>query len=423
LQSGFPQNKSTSRLRSEPVVNGGQSQMEPIKRDTVRRAIRLAIDASNIRVGGGVTHLVELLRESDPALHGFERIFIWACAATLARIEDRPWLEKRSDPALEAQLPRRIVWQRRKLPQLLRETKVDLLLAPGGSIVPEFSPVVTMSRNMLPFEWNELRRFGYTLAGLKLAFLRFNQSYSFKRADGMIFLTRYAHDAVTKVTGPLKGKTTIIPHGVDTRFRISPRRQRTADELTVSNPLRVIYVSTVDEFKHQWHVVEAVGRLRKEGIPIRLDLYGSARPSTLARLTEAMRRMDSGGNFVRYWGAVDYKEIHRCYAAADLSVFASSCENMPNILMESMAAGLPIACSSRGPMPEMLRDGGVYFDPEDPASIAGALRKLATSSQLRSEKAATSFAVASEYSWSRCARETFDFLATVALEHQSRFAE
>jgi glycosyltransferase involved in cell wall biosynthesis len=397
--------------------------MEPIRRITPQRAIRLAIDASNIRVGGGVTHLVQLLRESDPASHGFEKIFLWACAATLARIEDRPWLEKRSDPALEADLPTRIVWQRRRLPRQLGEAKADLLLAPGGSIVPKFSPVVTMSRNMLPFEWNELSRFGFSLSTLKLAILRLNQSYSFKRADGIIFLTRYAYDAVTKVTGSLKGKTTIIPHGVDTRFRMGPRYQRAADEFTVSNPLRVVYVSTIDEFKHQWNVVEAIGRLRKEGLPIRLDLYGSARPSTLPRLTQAMRRVDSEGQFVRYWGDVDYGEIHKCYAAADLCVFASSCENMPNILIESMAAGLPIACSSCGPMPEMLGDAGVYFNPEDSLSIADAVRKLATSPQLRTAKAAAAFAAASQFSWSRCATETFEFLATVARDHQPRSAE
>jgi glycosyltransferase involved in cell wall biosynthesis len=378
------------------------------------RAIRLAIDASNIRVGGGVTHLVELLREADPTTHKFERIVVWACNTTLARIEDRPWLEKRNDPALEAHLLRRLAWQRWMLPKLLRETKADLLWVPGGSIVARFRPVVTMSRNMLPFEWRELSRFGFSLTTLKLAVLRWSQSRSFRRADGTIFLTRYAFDTVTKITGPLAGETSIIPHGVDTRFRMVPRRQRSASELTTADPLRVVYVSTIDEFKHQWHVVEAIGRLRQDGIPIRLDLYGSARASTLPRLTEAMRNVDPNDKFIRYWGGVDYGEIHKCYAMADVCVFASSCENMPNILIESMAAGLPIACSDRGPMPEVLGNAGEYFDPEKPESIADAVRKLAESPELRAEKASAASAAASAFSWSRCARESFEFLAAVA---------
>jgi glycosyltransferase involved in cell wall biosynthesis len=49
---------------------------------------------------------------------------------------------------------------------------------------------------------------------------------------------------------------------------------------------------------------------------------------------------------------------------------------MPNILLEAMAAGLPIACSNRGPMPEVLGTAGLYFNPENPAEIACAIRTV-----------------------------------------------
>jgi hypothetical protein len=52
--------------------------------------MRLGIDASNLRGGGGVTHLAELLRAAHPAAHGFDSVVIWASQATLARLEERP---------------------------------------------------------------------------------------------------------------------------------------------------------------------------------------------------------------------------------------------------------------------------------------------------------------------------------------------
>ena len=42
---------------------------------------------------------------------------------------------------------------------------------------------------------------------------------------------------------------------------------------------------------------------------------------------------------------------------------------MPNILIESMASGLPIACSDKEPMPEFIKDGGYYFNAESIDSI------------------------------------------------------
>jgi glycosyltransferase involved in cell wall biosynthesis len=79
-----------------------------------------------------------------------------------------------------------------------------------------------------------------------------------------------------------------------------------------------------------------------------------------------------------------------------------------------MASGLPVACSNRGPMPEVLGSAGLYFDPEDPQDIASAVQALMQSPDLRRTLAAQSFARAQSYSWKRCALETLEFLARVA---------
>ena len=49
----------------------------------------IGIDASNIRAGGGVTHLDELLRAADPEAHGFSQVIVWSGSATLDRMRPR----------------------------------------------------------------------------------------------------------------------------------------------------------------------------------------------------------------------------------------------------------------------------------------------------------------------------------------------
>jgi glycosyltransferase involved in cell wall biosynthesis len=65
-------------------------------------------------------------------------------------------------------------------------------------------------------------------------------------------------------------------------------------------------------------------------------------------------------------------------------------------------------------MPEVLGDAGVYFDPEVASSIADALRRLAADDSLRSKLAQWAWHKAQAYSWERCARETFKFIAQAA---------
>ena len=376
--------------------------------------LTIGLDATNLRRGGGVTHLIELLGAAEPTRQGISRVVIWGGMHTLAALPDKHWLEKSHPQELDKGLLQRILWQRFKLSKTAWAAGCDVLFVPGGSFAGSFRPVVTMSQNLLPFDLGELRRYGWSWTTLKMLLLRWTQSRTFHRADGVIFLTQAAMAAVLRVTGPLAGECPIIPHGLNPRFLMPPKAQQEIDAYEAGHPYRVIYVSIIDQYKHQWQVVEAVAALRRNGWPLVLDLVGPAYAPALARLSDAIARCDPRGDWVRYYGAVAYPDLHALYAQADLGLFASSCESFGIILLETMAAGLPVACSDRGPMPEVLGDAGVYFDPERPADIARALRELIASPSLRAEKAQVSYTAALAFDWRCCADETFGFLARVA---------
>lgn len=375
--------------------------------------MRVGVDASNLRAGGGVTHLAELLKAADPPAAGITGITVWGGSWTLDQLPRAPWLTRAHQPALDAALPRRQWWQRFEL-QALAASSCDLLFSPGGAYAGAFRPFVTMSRNLLPFQAEERRRYGASWMHLKLVLLRRAQAATLRRADGVIFLNEYAQRCVTGTTGPLRGLARVIPHGVDDVFRRPPRAPRRIDACSARDPFRLLYVSTVDAYKHQWHVVDAVSRLRREGVPVTLRLIGSGRPASLARLRAITARIDPAGDLVRYDGGVPHAQLPAAYHEADAFVFASSCENMPNILLEAMAAGLPIACARRGPMPDMLGDAGVYFDPEQPEDIASALRGLIGDPAQRLSLATEAHRRAAGFSWQRCASETLSFLRAVA---------
>lgn len=373
----------------------------------------LGVDASNISGGGGITHLKHVLGAAQPSLHGFRGVVVWATPKTLDQLRDAPWLTKR---AVLASTPlKRALWQRRELGRLARAEGCDLLFVPGGTILTDFRPVVTMSRNMLPFEWQELSRYGWSFTFFRLFALRLAQSRSYRKADATIFLNQHAKGAVLQVAGALRGASPIIPHGVDADVF----RSGCAEEPAPSDrPIRVLYVSIIDLYKHQWHVAEAVAQLRSQGLPVSLTLIGPAYGPALRRLNNTIAQFDPRGEFLSYVGPVPHYQLPRYYAASDIFAFASSCENMPNILLEAMASCMPIACSNRGPMPEVLGDAGMYFDPESAQSIAAAIRTLAESPALRAQKGRAAWLRAGNYSWDRCARETFEFLASVAKQRR-----
>jgi glycosyltransferase involved in cell wall biosynthesis len=352
-----------------------------------------------------------LLKVIDPRDYGFSRVVLWGSTRTLERIEARPWLVLKPEWLLDQALPMRLLWKRLVLPRRLAAESCDLLFCPGGLALSGFHPVVVMCRNMLPFDEHERSRYGTSATALRLRLLRWGQGRSFKTAEGVVFLTRFARQAVSETIGLPGDHTVIIPHGASEHVRMKPRPQRGLDVFSTEQPFRILYVSIVDVYKHQWHVAEAIAALRAEGLPVTLDLVGPAhgRPPLL-HLRHTMMRLDPRGTFLRYRGAVPFEQLQPTYEQSDLFVFASSCENMPNILLEAMAAGLPIACSRRGPMPEILGDAGVYFDPEQPQEIAAAVGKLIRDPALRARCAAMAYEQARQYTWRTCAEQTFSFL-------------
>ena len=383
--------------------------------------MRIGIDASNLRGGGGVTHLTALLSHVNVTDTGVERVVVWGPDAVLRRLSDRPWLIKSNPPELERSLRSRTAWRHRTLPRCARD-ECDVLFAPGGLCTDRFHPVVTMSRNMLPFQLREAARYGPSRMLLRLGLLRAAQRRSFQIADGVIFLSRFAHDTVLRATGPISGQSTVIPHGVESRFFREPRHQRESTEFTLEKPMRLLYISIVDVYKHQWQVAEAVAGLRRAGLPIAIEFVGSGYAPALKRLQRVIRVLDPRGQFLKYGGPVEHADLPSGYQAADAFVFASSCENLPNILLEAMASGLPIACSNRLPMPEVLGQAGVYFDPVQPRQIEEAILKLFHGAELRRNLAKAAYERAEHFSWSVCARDTFRFLADTGELRAGRIA-
>jgi glycosyltransferase involved in cell wall biosynthesis len=371
----------------------------------------IGIDATNIRAGGGVTHLKELLNHSNPEINNFKKIIVWSSNITLSKIQNKSWIIKKSPKFLNQNLFFRIFWQIFFLKREAKKNKCDIIFVPGGSVSTSFRPIVTMSRNMLPFESKELNRFGFTFTFFKLYLLKFIQIRSFRSANGLIFLNNYAKENIIKYLNKRKLNYSIIPHGVSSNFLFNPqiRNFKNFDNFTYNNPCKILYVSIIDNYKHQKNVILAINNLRKQNIPVSIDLIG---PPGLGykEFNKVLNNINNHKDFIYYHGNVDHNVLNKYYYNADIFLFASTCENMPNILLESMAAGLPIACSNAGPMPEILKDCGVYFDSENINSIETTLSNLIKSKQIRENLSSKVYLESLNYNWGKCTDETFQYL-------------
>ena len=378
----------------------------------------LGIDATNIRAGGGLTHLKEILAHANPSIYDFTKVVIWSSNETLIHLPNLDWLDKVSHPYLNKSFLWSFFYQKFFLSKSAQQKyNCDVLFVPGGTFFGSFVNVVSMSQNMLPFEKEERNRFPSWKTQFKFKILKYSQSTTFKNSKGIIFLTNYAKEYITNQINLKNNSKVIIPHGINLSFLNEPKTQQDIADYTIDNPFKLLYVSIVTVYKHQWNVVAAVLKIREEGFPITLDLVGTHTEESLKKLKQVLS--NDIYNCINCRGLIPYEKLDEIYKDADSFVFASSCENMPIILIEAMTAGLPIASSNYGPMTEVLGEAGFYFDPLKTEEIYLSIKEMLISKEKREKFSWESFNKSINYTWKECSDKTFEYLSLVAKKYSN----
>jgi len=365
--------------------------------------MKIVIDATNLKAGGGLTHLKQISKRLNK-IPELEVHIIGGDWINSLENDNRHIYKEYFNSVFKQEY-----FKRFKLPTLVKE--YDLVFAPGGSFYSKKVKYVTMCRNMLIFESKERSRFPLSLTWIRYVLLEKMQLKSYMAAEGIIYISNYAKSYVESKYPALKSKkSVVIYHGISDDFRQIPKEQIEIERYTRQNPLRISYISIVNFYKHQWNVVEAVKKLRQEGYFIHLELIGPMYKGAKKLFYNSIQGTEE---FVSYKGKVPYEEIMYSYKNSDVFVFASTCENMPNILVEAMSAGLPILCSNYGPMPEILKDGGVYMDPTNVDNIYKELKIFLLNKNLRQEKSKKAYEYSKAFSWTRTVEQTIEFIKQV----------
>ena len=374
----------------------------------------LGIDASTPGSGGAKRHLIELINNFQPEKNYFLKIKIWGGQSLLDQLQDSEYLIKIKHPLLNKGLFFRVIWQLFYRDNFFRN-QFDVLFSPFGTYFGSIKPYVSMSRNMLIFEKKERLRFGLSWIRLKLIFLAYLQKKSFEKAQGLIFISEYAKNIIGNTIDIKSVESRVIHHGVSSDFKFKPKVQFPIEYYTVNNPYKLLYVSAVWVYKHQWNVVIAISNLRKKGYPISVDFVGKAeQESAVKKFLKSIEEVDPNNTYIKWHNNIGLNEVASYYHDSDAFVFASTCENMPNILIEAMSSGLPILCSSFGPMKEFLKKTGVYFDPTSISNLENELEKLLLDVNLREKISNNAFEESHNYNWKLCANQTFNFLKQIS---------
>jgi glycosyltransferase involved in cell wall biosynthesis len=149
------------------------------------------------------------------------------------------------------------------------------------------------------------------------------------------------------------------------------------------------------EHKNHIRLLEAVARLKAEGIPAKLVLCGAPK-NNYARVLSRIAELGLDGD-VRILGYVPNEEMASLYRRALATVFVSLIgpTNIPPL--EAMSLGCPLIVSGIYAMPEQAGDAALLVDPLDPADIAAKMASVWRSESLAIDLSARGIARAAAW--------------------------
>jgi phosphatidylinositol alpha-mannosyltransferase len=213
-----------------------------------------------------------------------------------------------------------------------------------------------------------------------------------RRIDGRIAVSSAAAAFVGRA---FPGEIEVIPNGVDIR-RFA---EASAEAVRLPPGRRVLWVGRLDPRKAFPVMVEAFESLAREFPDLTLVVAGDGRDRVVAEGLPA-RVSDR----VLMLGRVSHRLLPSYHAAADVFVSpATGGESFGIVLVEAMAAGVPVVATDIPGYREVVRDGvdGLLVPPRDPEALAGSIRRILREPELAARLADAGRLRALEFSWDR----------------------
>jgi glycosyltransferase involved in cell wall biosynthesis len=131
------------------------------------------------------------------------------------------------------------------------------------------------------------------------------------------------------------------------------------------------------------------------------DVSGKGFFDNVAELRSFVANNPALRSQVHFLGYVPDEQLVELFHVAVALVFPSLWEGFGLPAVEAMAAGLPVLSSSRGSLPEVVGDAGLYFDPESPTEIAAACLQLLGDPALQRKLRRAAEARVQGFTWER----------------------
>jgi glycosyltransferase involved in cell wall biosynthesis len=218
--------------------------------------------------------------------------------------------------------------------------------------------------------------------------------------------SQYSRNEIVRYLHVDPAKIEVIYPGVDSGFcRITDSTQLDAVRSRYGiDRDYVLCVGICKPRKNHAGLLRAFRRLLDSGSRAQLVIAGPMGEGehVLRRLADALGIAEQ----VVFTGFVDEPDLRALYSAACVYACPSFYEGFGFTVLEAMACGTPVVCSSATSLPEVAGKAALYFDPHNPEQMAGQVLRIFSDAALRASLVERGRLNLQRFNWADTARQT-----------------
>jgi len=376
--------------------------------------IHLFINAISASAGGGLTYVRNVLPRLDAREDVHATVLVNGRLGVEIAESARLALLRQSWPSGSG---RRLWYEQRKLPGVIRRSGADVLLSTGNfALYHSPVPQILLSRNALYVSGDfvrDLRRRGDYRLLLDTEVKATLARWSVRRADCTVAPSATFARELQQWTGK---RVACIHHGFDHElfFRDqSPLPAEVEASLAASEgSLRLLFVSHYNYYRNFETLIRATAILKKKIHPrtVRLmltcklnskDNPGDYRAETAEQLVQQLGLAEE----IVELGAIPYAALHHLYRACDFYVTPAYAETFAHPLVEAMASGLPVIASDLAVHKEICGEAALYFPCFSPEILAERIVQASESEESSTAMRDVGLSRSRDFSWDKHVEE------------------
>ncbi|MCD6225488.1 glycosyltransferase family 4 protein [bacterium] len=248
--------------------------------------------------------------------------------------------------------------------------------------------------------------------------LKYWTSFSVRRAKKIIAISQSTKKELTEVYNLSPSKIVVAHPGFKKIFPLSKvvDFQRVKKKYGLGK--YILYLSTLKPNKNVEGLVEAFSLLKKENkfLPYQLVIAGK-KGWLYQQIFAKVKRLNLEKEVV-FTGFVPDEEVPALLAKATVFVLPSFWEGFGIPVLEAMAAGVPVVCSSVGALPEVAGKAAVFVDPYSPSSIAQGIAAVLKDKKKRMKMIKEGRKQVKKFSWEKCSKIILNVLLNQGNENR-----